>query len=158
MNFRRAHNEDVEIVDACLRTARTGAKSHLAEIVDSALTTPNDEYRVALAVEHGKIESVAAYGMVAGTLSTAALYGAVPITARVSELLSFVAHDVQKLGAQQIVAEFPDTDEFGQYRDVLLESGYDPTGLVEDFYRDGVAMVIFARVFAIGSHDYVPPV
>ncbi len=149
MNFRRAHNEDVELVDACLRAGRTSENSRLDEIVHAALATPNDEYRVALAVEHAKIEIVAAYGMVAGTLGTAALYGAVPITGRVTELLSFVAHDVQKLGAQQIVAEFPDSDEFKSYRDVLLESGYDPTGLVEDFYRDGEAMVIFTRVFAV---------
>ncbi|MBA3657027.1 MAG: hypothetical protein H0W69_06730 [Gemmatimonadaceae bacterium] len=149
MNFRRAHNEDVELVDACLLSGRTLKNSRLDEIVHAALATPNDEYRVALAVENAKIEIVAAYGMVAGTIGTAALYGAIPITGRVMDLLSFVAHDVQNLGAQQIVAEFPDTDEFRPYRDVLLESGYNPTGLVEDFYRDGVAMVIFTRVFAV---------
>jgi hypothetical protein len=76
---------------------------------------------------------------------TAAMHGMVPVTKNAIGLISFAAHDLQALGARQIVAEFPDTDEFKPYRDVLLESGFDPTGLVEDYYRDGAAMVILTR-------------
>ena len=123
-----------------------GACDRLREIVCSGAITPGKEYVTAISL-HGdnEIEMIAAYGMVAGTIATGELYGVVPISKRVTELLSFAAHDLRNLGAKQIVAEFPDTDEFKPYRDVLLESGYDPTGLVEDFYRDGVAMVIFTR-------------
>ena len=115
------------------------------EIVDEGVGGNSVEYIVALAVDSDSIESIAAYGMVAGTLGTGAMYGVVPVSNRVTELLSFAAHDLQKLGAQRIVAEFPDTEEYKPYRDVLLESGYDPTGIVEDFYREGIAMVILTR-------------
>jgi hypothetical protein len=116
----------------------------LGEIVRAAIEHESNEYLAAVSGDSPEV--VAAYGMVAGTIGTASLYGVIPITSRATELLSFAAHDLKNLGATQIVADFPDTDEFKPYRDVLLESGYDPTGLVEDYYSDGVAMVIFTRV------------
>ena len=144
MTIRRAEPNDITWIERFFIAEEP--PSHLREIILSATLMPGDEYVVALSqYEDYRVEMIAAYGMVAGTLATGELYGVVPITKRVTELLSFAAHDLKKYGAQQIVAEFPDTDEFKPYRDVLLESGYNPTGLVEDFYRDGVAMVIFTR-------------
>ena len=140
MTFRRAAASDSNTIAKILGSSDS---VRLGEIVSEAIKVSGNEYIAA--VSGNPPDVVAAYGMVAGTMATASLYGVVPISSRVTELLSFVAHDLQKLGAKQIVAEFPDTDEFKPYRDVLLESGYDPTGLVEDFYRDGVAMVIFTR-------------
>lgn len=141
MTFRRAGSSDAELVELLL--TKHAVPSRLAEIVREALNGKSNEYFAA--ISGNPAQTVAAYGMVAGTIGTGALYGVVPISDRVTELLSFAAHDLQSCGAQRIVAEFPDRDEFKPYRDVLLESGYDPTGLVEDFYRDGVAMVIFTR-------------
>lgn len=143
MTVRRAELRDLLDVEKLLENA--GDRTRLGEIIRSALTQPCNEYIAAISVGDEQAQIVAAYGMVAGALGTAALYGAVPISNRVTELLSFAAHDLQKLGTQRIVAEFPDTDQFKPYRDVLLESGYDPTGIVEDFYRDGIAMVILTR-------------
>ncbi len=110
-----------------------------------AMYLQGDEYIAAMSTDEERVESIIAYGMVAGTLATGALYGVVPVSSRITELLSFAAHDLKKCGAQQIVAELPDTEDFRPYRDVLLESGYTPSGLVEDFYRDGIAMVILTR-------------
>lgn len=145
MTIRRANIHDIFTIERFLTAEETPLR--LAETIRSATLRPGEEYVVAVSMhDDGHMEMIAAYGMVAGTLSTGELYGVVPISRRVSELLSFAAHDLQKYGAQRIVAEFPDTEEFKPYRDVLLESGYDPTGLVEDFYRDGIAMVILTRM------------
>jgi hypothetical protein len=144
MTIRRAEPLDIFWIDRFLNAEKPS--SRLDELIRSGTLQPGDECVVAVSQEDsGHVETAAAYGMVAGTLSTGELYGVVPISKRVTEMLSFAAHDLKEYGAKQIVAEFPDTDEFKPYRDVLLESGYDPTGLVEDFYRDGVAMVIFTR-------------
>jgi hypothetical protein len=144
MIVRRAEFGDVMKLEKFLMAEEP--HSRLAEIILDAAVRPGMEYVAALSTyDDGHPESIAAYGIVAGTLSTATLYGVVPITSHTPELLSFAAHDLKQHGAERIIAEFPDTDEFKPYRDVLLESGYDPTGLVEDFYRDGIAMVIFTR-------------
>lgn len=143
MTVRRAELRDLLDIEKLLENA--GHRTRLGEIIRSALTQSCNEYIAAISVGNERAQIVAAYGMVAGTLGTGALYGVVPISNRMTEILSYAAHDLEKYGARQIVAEFPDTDEFKPYRDVLLESGYDPTGIVEDFYRDGIAMVIFTR-------------
>ena len=141
MGFRRATLSDSESVERLL--CHHSVQPRLAELVRAALTHFGNEYIAG--VSGDPLDSIAVYGMVAGTLTTGELYGILPISQRSPELLSFAAHDLKKHGAERIIAEFPDTDEFKPYRDVLLESGYDPTGLVEDFYRDGIAMVIFTR-------------
>lgn len=141
---RRAEMLDMLNVERFLNSHE--AQARLREIILDAVMRPGKEYVVALALtDDRQPQAIAAYGMVAGTIATGEMFGVVPVSSRTTELLSFVAHDLKECGALQIVAEFPDTDEFKPYRDVLLESGYDPTGLVEDFYRDGVAMVIFTR-------------
>ncbi len=144
MPLRRADLGDVVKLERFI--AAEEPNSRLAEIILEGASLPSANYVAALSTwDDGRPESIAAYGMVAGTIATGMLYGVVPITSRIGELLSFAAHDLKEHGAQRIVAEFPDTDEFKPYRDVLLESGYDPTGIVEDFYRDGIAMVILTR-------------
>ncbi len=143
MNIRRAELEDRVFTERLL--LNTPVNQRLYDIITEAMGMPGDEYVAAISLGGERVESIVAYGMVAGTLATGALYGVVPISSRITELLSFAAHDLKKCGAEQIVAEFPDTEEFKPYRDVLLESGYSPTGLVEDFYRDGIAMVILTR-------------
>ncbi|HUQ99618.1 MAG TPA: hypothetical protein VM166_09210 [Gemmatimonadaceae bacterium] len=143
MTVRRAELEDKLAIDRFLVGSTINYR--LYEIILEALTRPGEEYIAAISTFEDRVEIVGAYGMVAGTLATAALYGVFPLSSRMTELLSFAAHDLKKCGAEQIVAEFPDTDDFKPYRDVLLESGFTPTGLVEDFYRDGIAMVILTR-------------
>lgn len=143
MTFRRAALEDRLAIDRMLVGSSVNVR--LYEILLEAMMRPGDEYIAALAFSEDRVEAVGAYGMVAGTLATGALYGVFPLSSRMTEFLSFAAHDLKTCGAGQIIAEFPDTEEFRPYRDVLLESGYTPAGLVEDFYRDGVAMVIFSR-------------
>ena len=143
MTIRRAEFEDKLAIDRFLIGSTINYR--LYEIILEAIVRPGKEYIAAISQVDDRVEIVAAYGMVAGTLATGALYGVFPLSSRMTELLSFAAHDLKKCGAEQIVAEFPDTDDFKPYRDVLLESGYTPTGLVEDFYRDGIAMVILTR-------------
>lgn len=145
MTVRRARAGDIAHIESILAL---NGHARFKEIILSAISGNPNEYLAA--VSGNPPELIAAYGMVAGTIGTASLYGVVPITRRAPELLSFVAHDLKNSGAQQIIAEFPDTDEFKAYRDVLLESRYNPTGMVEDFYRDGVSMILFARNL---SHD-----
>lgn len=141
MPVRRAELIDLPEIESLLANHYEGTR--MREVVGTAIAREGNAYIAA--VSGNPPEAVAAYGMIAGTLATAALYGVVPISSRVTELLSFAAHDLKKCGAEQIVAEFPDTEDFRPYRDILLESGYTPTGLVEDFYRDGIAMVILTR-------------
>lgn len=143
MNFRRADLRDRETIQQLLEKHTPRSRFH--EIVAEAINGKSNEYLAAVADDGGRVGAVAAYGLIAGTLGTAALHGVVPVTRHATGLLSFAAHELQSLGAKQVIAEFPDTDEYKPYRDVLLESGFDPTGLVEDFYRDGTAMVILTR-------------
>lgn len=143
MTFRRAEFEDRLAVDRFLVGSSINVR--LYEIILEAMMRPGVEYIAAVSITDGRASIVGAYGMVAGTLATASMYGVFPLSSRMTELLSFAAHDLKTCGAEQIMAEFPDTEDFKPYRDVLLESGYTPAGLVEDFYRDGVAMVIFTR-------------
>lgn len=143
MTVRRAEFEDRLAIDRFLIGSTINYR--LYEIILESVMRVGDEYITAISTIDDRVEIIGAYGMVAGTLATGALYGVFPLSSRMTEVLSFAAHDLKKCGAQQIIAEFPDTDDFKPYRDVLLESGYTPTGLVEDFYRDGIAMVILTR-------------
>jgi hypothetical protein len=133
------------IEDFIARTPEIHSR-RFSEILRSALDNTSGEYLAAVAEEADGITGVCAFGHIAGTIDSAALYGVAPISKTSVDLLAYAERELRARGMKRIVAEFPDAEEYKSYREVLLDSHYHPVGFVEDLYRDGVGMVIFVRL------------
>lgn len=127
-------------------------RPRLREIIRSAAAgagAGSHEYLACISGEGTDSRAIAAYGLIGGTIGSAALYGVTPMDSaydpRGTELLDFATIHLQKLGALRVIAEFPDSDGYTLYRNALSKNGFDTAGRVEDFYRDGTAMLIFVR-------------
>lgn len=126
-----------------------GASPRLVEIIRAAAEGESSEYIGCVDEGAEGIPAVAAYGMIAGTIGTAAFYGLAPLaragTPAGTRLVEFAIRDLKRLGARQIVAEFPESEDHAEYGKVLRSSGFDAVGRVEDFYRDGTGMLILVK-------------
>ena len=126
-------------------------RPRLREIIRSAAGAGvgSSEYLACISGDGTDSRAIAAYGMIAGTIGSAALYGVTPRDSAGNplgiELLEFATSDLQKLGAERVIAEFPDSDDYILYRNALTVNGFGAAGRVEDFYRDGTAMLILLR-------------
>jgi hypothetical protein len=59
-------------------------------------------------------------------------------------------------GARLVVAEIPDDSRLANYRAVLATSGLAGVARVDDYYRDGVALLILATPTQGISHPPFP--
>ncbi len=118
-----------------------------ADLVKSAVSDPEGEYRVIVAERDGDLVGLAAFGIVAGTIGTGIIYSILvaPRSRRagIGERLLFqIRDDLASIGARIIVAEIPGDPVVMRFRALLLTHGFVEEARIEDYYSDGVPQIV----------------
>jgi len=129
------------------------AGTPFAEIGQSAIAAAlreDDELRGIVAERDGEIVGVAVYGRVAGALGAAKLYLlAVTAAARLRGvgrcLCDTAVDELARDGARLVVAELPEIPGLLAGRELLGRCGWEVEGRVDDFFADGVPLLLMRR-------------
>lgn len=141
-----------------LLSATIGATPYTArllELLDQALTAPDDEVRGLVAEQRGAIAALTLHGAVAGSEGASRLHVLVcragpEHEAACDALLRAVVAESVAAGARFLVAEHPDDRTVASLVAPLLRGGFREEARVADFFRDGVDL-LFLRLPLDGS-------
>ena len=118
----------------------------IPELFEEATCGVSGEYAACVAERDGECAGIGVYGMVAGTVGTAALYAVVVAktawqagTGRA--IVAHVVTDLTSRGVRLVVAELPGHESLSGYRSLLEEEGFVEESRVDDYYEDGVPLV-----------------
>jgi Acetyltransferase (GNAT) family. len=116
------------------------------EILEQAARGVSGEYDACIIERDGECAGVGVYGLVAGTVGTAALYAVVVAKTawQAGTGRAIVAHVVTYLtsrGVRLVVAELPGHESLSGYRLLLEEEGFVEESRVDDYYEDGIPLV-----------------
>ena len=145
---------DAGAVRALLESSRSPYDALSRWAAESAIAGRHGEARALVAVdEHDAPIGIASYGPVGGADGTARLLGvAVSATARsreiAVELIERVVVELREAGMRLVVAEFPDTPNGPSLQALqvpLRDCDFRVAARVQDYFRDGVALVILRR-------------
>lgn len=145
---RAARERDLGAALALMESARSENRGldRIPEILEDALGRAPSEYRVCVAERDGEFAGVGVYGLIAGTVGTAALYTVV--VARCEEdvgtgraILEKILGELRSSGTRLVVAEFPGDPSLTGYRALLEPGGFVKESVVADYYQDGVPLV-----------------
>ena len=125
----------------------------LVEHLAAALAATTDESRGLVAERAGEVVGLCLYGRVAGARGAAELHLVmVTASARLAgvgrALCDHAAGIVAGEGARLLVAEAPDDPALAAAGALLRSAGFREEGRVPDYYRDGVALVLYRRDLA----------
>lgn len=121
--------------------------TRLPELLRAAVDDPAGEYRACVAERDGELVGFGVYGLVAGTVGTAAVYG-VLVAARSRRagiglrLMLHMMQDLTKTGTRMVFAEVPGDACVMRYRALLIAYGFMEETRIDDFYRDDVSQII----------------
>lgn len=129
------------------------AGTPFAEIGQSAIDAAlgeDDELRGIVAERDGEIVGVAVYGRVAGAVGAAKLHLlAVTAAARLRgvgrRLCDTAVDELARDGARLVVAELPEIPGLLAGRELLGRCGWEVEGRVDDFFADGVPLLLMRR-------------
>jgi ribosomal protein S18 acetylase RimI-like enzyme len=115
------------------------------EIIQDAVRG-SAEYRACVAMRDDGCLGVGAYGLVAGTVGTAALYAVVVAKGAEKDgigaaVVDWILADLTSGQTRLVVAEFPGHRSPGRYRSLLEAAGFAEESQVEDYFEDGVPLV-----------------
>jgi ribosomal protein S18 acetylase RimI-like enzyme len=145
---------DLEPARALLRTDLGGTPylDRAMEILERAVDAADEEHRAIVAASEGALNGLALFGMIAGTVGTAEIHAmAVRPDAPASvgpALVEEVIRAMRERRASVAIAEVPDDTSLATLARTLRESGFEEESRVEDYYRDGVDLIIFRRNLA----------
>lgn len=122
----------------------------VVELLRQAARGADPEARALVIERDGTIAGLVMFGIVAGTASTAKMHALVIDQAVAADdigrrLLAAATSAAGSDGATIVVAELPDDAAFGASHGALLNGGFIEEGRVADFFREGVALLIFRR-------------
>lgn len=153
LTVRALDVEDATGARALLLPAWDGEHPHVEAMLsrlDRAASQAGAETLALAAVLEQTLVGVAIFGMLAGSIGTAALHGV------------FVAEEIRRRGtgsalmrglvkvltsdhARLIVAEVPEDDSLSGYRQFLSRQSFFMEGRIPDLMRDGVALTLWRR-------------
>ena len=115
-----------------------------------ALAGRTTEARAIVVEDDRDVLGCAIFGEVAGSVGTGRVHFiAATAAGRVADvdamLCQAAVRDLADHGARLVVAELADDAPLGQYSALLRTCGFSEAGRVDDFFRDGVALVILAK-------------
>lgn len=119
----------------------------IPELLRDAMASPAGEYRACVAEREGELVGFGLYGFVAGSVGTAMLYSVLvaPRSRRAGIGQRIVAHAHAELGGARcrvIVAEVPGDPCVARYRALLISYGFMEETRIDDYYRDGVPLIV----------------
>ena len=129
-------------------------QSPYGELPTSALATAlggqSVEARGLVSVADGEVTGLVVFGVVAGAVGTGRLHlVAVSAAARLrgvaSALISAAFDRLRSEGVRVVFSEMPDDPGFAPARALLLRERFVEEDRVEDFFRDGVALILLRR-------------
>jgi ribosomal protein S18 acetylase RimI-like enzyme len=145
---RATHESDLPAALALVEAARLDVRSldRIPEMLEDAVRGVSGEYHACIVERDGECAGVGVYGLVAGTVGTAALYAVVVAktewqagTGRA--IVAHVATDLTSRGVRLVVAELPGHESLSGYRLLLEKGGFVEESHVDDYYEDGVPLV-----------------
>ena len=142
---------DLQSARALLRNDLEGTPylDRTIEILERAVNAADEEHRAIVVGREDALDGVVLFGMVAGTVGAAeihamAIRGAAPPTVG-QTLIDEVLLAMKARRANLAVAEVPDDPALSASMSTLRENGFQEEARVPDYYRDGVALIIFRR-------------
>ncbi len=123
----------------------------IPELFGSAVRSDNGfEYRAVVGERDSEIIGFAVYGGVAGTVGTGMLYG-ILVGSRSrragvgTAILRGAIQDFRTVSTRMIIAEIPKDAYLSRYRAFLNSNLFFEEARIEDYYRDGVDLIISRR-------------
>lgn len=149
LDVHAAREEDIPAALALLEweTPKNPWMGRVPELLFSAVSNPDREYRACVAIRDGELIAFGVSGMVAGAVSTGMIYSVLvaPRSRRAGigqRILSYMASELASLGAHVIFAEIPGDPCIMRYRALLISYGFMEEARIEDYYRDGVSQIV----------------
>jgi ribosomal protein S18 acetylase RimI-like enzyme len=126
-----------------------------------ALEGRSAESSAVVAERNGDVMGFALYGHVAGSVGAGRLHFiSVTASARLNAigvgLCNAAVASLGAGGARLVVAEVPDDPVLASGHALLARCGFVEAARVEDYYRDGVALMILARSAEISADNGIP--
>jgi len=144
--LRAASESDLGAALSLVEAARAEVYGldRIHEILEEA-ARGSGEYRACIAEEDGVVVGAGVYGLVAGTVGTAAIYAVIVAKGADQDqtgraILDEILRDLTSVGARLIVAEFPGHPSLTPYRALLEEAGFVEESSVDDYFEDGIPL------------------
>ena len=145
---RAARESDLAAALALVEAARAEVRGldRIPELLEQVACGVSGEYDACIVELDGECAGVGVYGLVAGTVGTAALYAVVVAktawqagTGRA--IMAHIVTDLTSRGVRLVVAELPGHESLSGYRLLLEEEGFVEESRVDDYYEDGIPLV-----------------
>lgn len=145
---RAARESDLAAALALVERERAEIRGldRVPELLEQAVRGASGEYDTCMVERDGECAGVGVYGMVAGTVGTAALYAVVVATSARQAgtgraIVAYVVTDLTSRGVRLVVAELPGHESLSGYRSLLEEEGFVEESHVDDYFDDGIPLV-----------------